>query len=589
MDENNTIQRQVHTNIAQHVNWFKSSDPRAGRYAGFEYSIQTHNSNLNGSTSTSSQRISLAEELYQRNVHSKCGFTFTNNNAGSENNSRRCKLEQRGSVISFVAQADRLTGALPRSAATGRAVLQTVSINNDNIGNDGYVSPRKRLRTRHDAVYGDHLPNALNSPELVKKVFGKDAAVQEETSLRREALAKVDGNSNYLNSHKNEIQSYGNNVESRNHRSRVVSSEVGQMCSTASNNEGMNVIDLMDSSREVSAISIHSSFSGNSSTFQNSALSKNVIHVNNDKSRYVGNTTMYATAMMDESSMSIDKNYKNDCERTGHSFSAGPIHIDDEDDLFAEIDVDEIVAQRASQGNQTRCSMGRNINNESISKVTSESTSRSFSTSNASFYSCQSNIMMNPPSTNGQSPVHCSNTSTTSFRSRSCIPQNNSFTFAANGVLQDDAPCQSFEGGFDYNDVNGQVLCTGHNLPCRELTANTALNQGRVFYKCSLPEGEQCDFFQWKDGVDGNANNVSTLSYRSNEVKDIYTENRRKFGHRSFRPGQKEVIEKAIEGRDCFVLLPTGGGKSLCYQVSAYTLFSENRFHMASQLFYSFC
>lgn len=40
------------------------------------------------------------------------------------------------------------------------------------------------------------------------------------------------------------------------------------------------------------------------------------------------------------------------------------------------------------------------------------------------------------------------------------------------------------------------------------------------------------------------------------------------FGHSSFRPAQKAIVQQAVQGRDLFVLMATGGGKSLCYQVT---------------------
>ena len=112
--------------------------------------------------------------------------------------------------------------------------------------------------------------------------------------------------------------------------------------------------------------------------------------------------------------------------------------------------------------------------------------------------------------------------------------------------------------------------CSGHDLPCVTLTATTATNMGRQFYKCSLPNDQQCDFFQWADGMETNHQATDYGAPMEQQLKDILSENRRKFGHHSFRPGQKDVIDNAVKGRDVFVLMPTGGGKSLCYQLPAW-------------------
>ncbi len=42
-----------------------------------------------------------------------------------------------------------------------------------------------------------------------------------------------------------------------------------------------------------------------------------------------------------------------------------------------------------------------------------------------------------------------------------------------------------------------------------------------------------------------------------------------RFGLRAFRAGQREAVQAALDGRDSLVVMPTGAGKSLCYQLPA--------------------
>ncbi|HVV84180.1 MAG TPA: ATP-dependent DNA helicase RecQ, partial [Kofleriaceae bacterium] len=49
------------------------------------------------------------------------------------------------------------------------------------------------------------------------------------------------------------------------------------------------------------------------------------------------------------------------------------------------------------------------------------------------------------------------------------------------------------------------------------------------------------------------------------------------FGHASFRAGQEQAVDAVLAGKDALVVLPTGGGKSLCYQVPAVVAARQRR------------
>ena len=52
-------------------------------------------------------------------------------------------------------------------------------------------------------------------------------------------------------------------------------------------------------------------------------------------------------------------------------------------------------------------------------------------------------------------------------------------------------------------------------------------------------------------------------------MKELLSLLKRFFGYTSFRPLQAEIIQRTLQKEDSLVLMPTGGGKSICFQLPA--------------------
>lgn len=143
--------------------------------------------------------------------------------------------------------------------------------------------------------------------------------------------------------------------------------------------------------------------------------------------------------------------------------------------------------------------------------------------------------------------------------------------------------------------------CFEHGIFCVLLKVKRdGPNKGRHFFKCAKEKVyEQCSYFLWADEVSkatgnqepgvalqtGDAwvtpelsvvpppvfDNVSPSAsdgcpFSDEILKQVMVT---RFGYQNFRSGQLEVIRNTLGGKSCLGVLPTGAGKSLCYQMHA--------------------
>eukprot|EP00850_Spirogloea_muscicola_P008178 SM000043S15806 [mRNA] locus=s43:268585:276889:- [translate_table: standard] len=116
-------------------------------------------------------------------------------------------------------------------------------------------------------------------------------------------------------------------------------------------------------------------------------------------------------------------------------------------------------------------------------------------------------------------------------------------------------PCPSETGSYNRDSSYDSLERTTHMMYERHTSVPTGFEGQRAPSTVKYMDGSADQYwkrdFQWSRELEAN--------------------NQKYFGNRSFRANQREVINATMSGKDVFVLMPTGGGKSLTYQLPAIT------------------